>query len=595
MLGLKINNEALDLAPGTMVELERTSPFFNLEDLAGEWSLPITLPYTPKNARLLGLANHYYTKRKKTIIPAAAYDGNNFIYNGELIVESAGLNLNNVTKSSISGYFLTGVSSFFQQVKKKKLQQLILGGERSFVWTNNNPTSPFRGFWQQIHESLPGKMDYSFAPIINESWAGSGEGDLPSYINALDVQGNLDYENNYNTLAPQVSLKYLLTQIFEEHGWSLDHSQMDDSTWETIFIPSFYAIAWQKVIVTEEAPYWSYAPLNEMKINLQNHVPPEMLITTFIMALRNRFNWGFDWDATKKVCKMFPLRNLALGVKKDWTKYVAAVLSSDFSEDLKIFNFRNEIDSSDQLASSPDLTKVKQDDPVFEQADLPEANEASFNRVRYCWKENQYFQCQYNEEDFVYEWILYANNIYDYAPPDGNEDIATPASTMPVYRRMYRDAGETQYFALFPYCEQEGNWEGKIGEFIPWGLRLLFHRGMVAEANPLGFPGPKKYPYLTSLCFTPTQEEPDLPWSNVYQHSYDGIDKGIISFWFKESLPYLSQSDVITTQLHIPREELLNFKWSDVILIRNIPYIVQKMNEIVPYNGSLKAELRRIG
>ncbi|MEP7375541.1 MAG: hypothetical protein ABI675_19505 [Chitinophagaceae bacterium] len=594
MLGLDINGERLDLSPGTTAQLERISPFLSLDSLAGEYTLPFTFSYTPRNARLLGLPNHFYTRRVKKTIAVRLFDNNNFSYTGDLIIEAAKLNVNDITKSTINGKFVTGVSSFFQPVKKKKLKELVLGGVRTFAWTNNNPASTNLGFWQHIHKTLAGTMDYSFAPIANEKWAGSNEPGTPDWMNKLGTDGNLDFDNNYNTLAPQVSLKYLLQQVFTEHGWDFDYSEMNDDQWQTLFIPSFYSVTWQKIIQVIADPFFDYAPLNNININLQNHVPPDMLITELLLALRNRYNWGFDFDSSKRVCKMRPLKNLANGARKDWTKYMNPKWDSDFSEDVKIFAFRNEIDSSDALSSKPDLIKITMGDPVLDFEDLPAPVEANFNLVVYCWKQNQYFQNRYNEDDQVYEWAIYADNIYDYEPTGNNEDIATVASTMPMYKREYRNIG-VPYYGLFPLCEQEGNWDGKEGDFVSWGLRLLFHRGLVWEANAGGTMGLIKYPYLTSSCFTITQDEADLVWSNVYRQEFEGVDKGILNYWWKDTLKYLEQSDVITGILNLPRQELLNFSWSDVILLRNIPHIVQKFTEVIPYNKTVETELRRIG
>lgn len=595
MLGIRINDEPLDLSPGTSAQLERLSPFFSKDSLEGEYSLPFIFPYTPKNARLLGLPNHYYTRRIKKRIAASLYDNNNFSYLGELIIETADLDVNDITQSSINGYFLTGVSTFFQQIKNKKLKELELGGMRTFAWTNNDPDSPITGFWQHIHTTLAGTMEYSFAPIINEKWAGNSEEGTPDWMNKLDNLGKLDYSSNYNTLAPQVSLKYLLTQLFEEHGWTFDYSEMIDLQWETIFVPSFFAVNWQKIVQIEDEPFFMYAPLNNISINLQNHVPPNLYITELILAIRNRYNWGFDFDSVRKVCKMRPLKDLVNGQKKDWTRYMAAKLKSSFSEDKKIFSFINSIDSNDDLSSGPDFDKVTFGDPVLNIDDLPAAGENNFNQVVYTWKENQYYQCTYNEDENIYEWLIFADNIYDYEPEGSNEEFSTIASTMPVYKRLYRDTGVTQYYGYFPLCSQEGNWEGKFGDFIPWGLRFLFHRGLVWEANPLGNIGAIKYPYLTSTCFTITQEEPDLEWSNVYKHEFGGADKGIIKKWWNDSLKYLTESDVQTGILYLPRQELLNFVWSDIILLRNVPYVIQKITETIPYPNYIEAEVRRIG
>jgi hypothetical protein len=414
-------------------------------------------------------------------------------------------------------------------------------------------------------------------------------------MNKLDVNSRIDYDNNFNTLAPQVSLKYLLTQIFAEHGWDFDYSLMNDVQWESLFIPSFFAVTWQKIIQLEDDPFFAYSPLANIYINLQNHVPPEMFITDMIIAIRNRYNWGFDFDNGRKIATMFPVKDLANGQRKDWTQYMNAKWGSDFSEDPKIFSFKNEIDSNDAISSAPDFTKVTYGTPVLDFSDLPAPDESNFNLVIYCWKQNQFFQVRYNDTDHVYEWALFADNIYNYEPAGSNTEFSTVASTMPVYKTLYRNSGLTDYYGLFPFCQQEGNWEGKSGEFVPWGLRLLFHRGLVYEANPAGAHGPNKYPYLTSIAFTITQEEPDLEWSNVYVHDFEGEDLGIIKKWWKDSMKYLAQSDVISGLLSLPRKELLNFAWSDIILLRNVPYIVQKMIEVIPYGNTVQAQMRRIG
>lgn len=110
MLGIEISGTFLDLAPGTSAQVERQSPFFGMDSLADEHSMPLTLLYTPKNAKALGLPNHFYTRREKLKIPGVKlYDGFNFSYTGELVIQAAQLNVNDITKSTITAYFLTGV------------------------------------------------------------------------------------------------------------------------------------------------------------------------------------------------------------------------------------------------------------------------------------------------------------------------------------------------------------------------------------------------------------------------------------------------------------------------------------------------------
>ncbi len=595
MLGLAINDIFLDLAPGTAAQVERRSPFFGLEDLADEYSLPLTLLYTPNNAKALGLPNHFYTRREKLRMSGVKlYDDVNFSYAGELIVQAASLNVNDITKSTITAYFLTGVSSFYGSIKGKKLKDLQLGGVRTFAWTNADPLSPNKGFWQHVHQTLAGTMEYSFAPIRNAKWAGNSEPGTPDWMNRLNEQGFLDAGNNFNTLAPQVSLKYMLECAFEEAGWTLDSSAMEGTYWDTMFMPSFYAVTWQKITPIQVAPFFDFAPLPTISLDLRNHVPPNDFIANMILDLRKRYNWGFDFDAAARVCRLFPLRGLLFGGRKDWSRFMAADWGFDFSEDVKVFAFQNETDSADGMASAPDFSKVQYGQPVFSFTALPAALEANSNQVVYCWKEAQYWQCRYSEDLRQYEWGFFGDGVYGHEPAGFNETIPTGISTLPVYRTLYRTDGGN-FYGLFPMCEQEGNWEGKHGDVVAWSMRLLFHRGWVWEADPNGFKGQKRYPFLSSVASTITQEEPDLPWSNVYKQEFNGVDFGIISYWWRGSLEYMSKGEIGKGVLFLPRTELQDFRWDDVILLRNIPFLVQRLTDVIPYNGQVQAEVRRIG
>lgn len=593
MLGIKINDSFLTLAPGANMQLERDSPFFNANDLAAEYSLPITVPYTPGNARLLKMSFHYYTRRQKIKIPAELYDGYNFCYAGELVLDGAELDVNVIGQSQVSAYFFTGVSSFFQSVKNKKLKELKLGGVRSFAWTDGNPEGQNKGFWQHVHDTWKGNYDYVFAPIRNENWAGDSEEGSPEWMNKLGNNGYMDIVNNYTSLAPQVRLKYVLEQIFSEHGWALDYTQMDDAQWQIMFMPSFYAVKWQNVIAT------GTTPLPNIEINLQYHVPPEMLITDFIMALRNRYNWGFDFDSVKKVCSLFPLKSLANGRKKDWTKYLNRKSSSDFSEDTKVYAFSNDIDSNDSLPQEQDISKVKLGEPVESFNNLPAAAEGNVDQVVYVWRENRYYQSVWDEDGSDYYWVPYADNIFNYEPENNNVSISTIASTMPVYRTIYRRISDTDYYGYFPACAQEGNWLGKISESTSWGLRVLFYFGMAYEAKADGSAGVIRYPYLTSIPFTITRTETQLSWSNVYRHIIvnddDDADIGIVQYWWSDSLRYIRETDILTCTLYLPRQELIDFKWSDVIILRGIRYVAYSLPDLIPFTGVTEAKLLRIG
>lgn len=590
MLGIKVNDTFLTLSPGAQMQLERESPFFNIDNLASEYSMPVTIPYTPQNARALGMFHHYYTRRTKTRFPAQLYDRLNFCYTGELVIDSASIDLNDTSQSTISGNFITGVSSFYQLVKNKKLSDLKLGGIRSFAWTDNNPVSVNKGWWQHVHDTWEGKMDYLFAPIRNEKWTGSGEDGTADWMNKLGNNGYLDFEGNYNTLCPQVRLRYILEQIFAEHGWSVDYSEVKDTQWQTIFIPTFYAVTWEKMLISGPAP------LNTIEMNLQNHMPPDVTITSFIIWLRNKYNWGFDFDSGRKVCKLYALKALANGKRKDWTTYLNKKVTPEFTEDKKVFAFNITIGGNDSYPIKQDMKQVTVLDPVAYFTDLPVINADMVNKVIHVYRENTFYQATVDDDGTTYQWVRYADNISGYSPDGNNVSYDTEIGTMPVIRLSHRYNGSVNFYGLFPVCEQEGNWMGKAGEKAAWGIRTLFYFGMVYEARADNAPGLIKYPYLTSVIYAPTNVETPLVWSDVTIHIVEGTqDVGIYQYWWYDSIQYLQEAEVLNCTLRLPRQELIDFRWSDVIILRSIKYVVSNLPDLIPYTGQVEAKMRRIG
>jgi hypothetical protein len=87
---MKIINEdkqlAYDLEPDTVLDMERTNPFFNEQ---GEQSLPVDIPATEKNRNILGFADQIGSnQRGATRFNATILDGS-FVVTGRQAVLSA--------------------------------------------------------------------------------------------------------------------------------------------------------------------------------------------------------------------------------------------------------------------------------------------------------------------------------------------------------------------------------------------------------------------------------------------------------------------------------------------------------------------------
>jgi hypothetical protein len=119
MLGIKINGEWLDIAPDTLMEIEHENPFLQFgEEIVGQFSLPFEVDASPKNLRLLNYSGLIQRRIDNTGIPAEIYDNGLQVAVGKIKIEKPTHNLNRVADGKISCYFLTGTSSFYQDIQE---------------------------------------------------------------------------------------------------------------------------------------------------------------------------------------------------------------------------------------------------------------------------------------------------------------------------------------------------------------------------------------------------------------------------------------------------------------------------------------------
>src|SRR5688500_9661184 len=104
------------------------------EEVLGEFSLPFDVRATDKNLRLLNYAGIMERRIDNIGIDAIIHDNGLPVMRGKIKIEKPTVNLNNVKDGTISCYFLSGISSFYQDIKDKRLREIDVGGARSFEW-----------------------------------------------------------------------------------------------------------------------------------------------------------------------------------------------------------------------------------------------------------------------------------------------------------------------------------------------------------------------------------------------------------------------------------------------------------------------------
>jgi hypothetical protein len=195
-----------------------------------------------------------------------------------------------------------------------------------------------------------------------------------------------------------------------------------------------------------------------------------------------------------------------------------------------------------------------------------------------------------SDDTNLWEWQLFADNIYNEEPANATDTITTTISTVPVYWSLYRQVGSEKFYGYFPLVQQS--------KFKSFGYRTLFYYGLVADQKEDWSAGTAQYPLASPLHILP--DNTTYEWSNVYRHPKQGggpyeVDYGIIRYWWQSFLDFfLKPGETVQANIRLPLIDLVNFKWSDQVIIQNILYLVKSIIEPIPYTGFVQATLKRI-
>lgn len=145
----------------------------------------------------------------------------------------------------------------------------------------------------------------------------------------------------------------------------------------------------------------------------------------------------------------------------------------------------------------------------------------------------------------------------------------------------------TGHSALFPACNQPGNW-AQNNATNSWGIRILFYFGMQPDQQGTN------YPYASCTNRNTQNMVMPIPWALPYKHNFGAANDGTYEYWFKEWLKLLAIQDTRTMQLDLPITELKKFSFSDMIVINNVWFLIQSFKEVLPYQGRIEARMKRI-
>jgi hypothetical protein len=580
MLGIKINNEFLDLLPGSSLDFEQNNPYLQFDaNIVGEYSLPLEVIANAKNMRLLKYAGLIQTKVDNKGIDASAYHEGFQHSTGRLKIERPTINLNNAKRGRISIYYLMGISSFYQDAKNQRLKSINAGGVRSFANDNFNILST--GFWSHIHKVIAAPAgygasgyDYAFYPVVNEDFGGNAGTDVLNYMQWGTAVGRplftrLTTDNRWcNLIVPFPYLKYVLLKAVELTGWTIEGDILNDPQFCKATMINSFCINWGWHAGTSTQIH------STVKFNLVDNLP-DISVPELLIALKNRFGWWYDFNTKQRKITVNSLIRVAQSNIKDFSAYANPVLVKKVNQEKKVFALK------EGNANEISFAGVDYKGMLTKRSALPSPSETLYNQVYLIADENNYYICQLNDAG-AWSWEFWASGNGSYVPSDATEDIATETYLPDI-------TNFNSYLDFVPMWNESGYWPGLAGEDdYAAQIVLAFYYGLAQNKGNLAYP-------LGSPHIYDSKDNEVGSWSLAFKaKKLDGSEVGIYDLNWKKFLDTLNAYEEFEVTLNLPLVEFLKLDFSNIISINNVRMYVTKIKSTLPYSGSVNIEASRI-
>jgi hypothetical protein len=310
-------------------------------------------------------------------------------------------------------------------------------------------------------------------------------------------------------------------------------------------------------------------------------MPPDMPIATFLIALKNRMGWWYDFDKVNRVVTIKKLQDVTSSVLKDVTKWANPLVVKTINQDKKIYSLIN--DWIGNLGDgAPNFTNVTNAGSVNELTDLPAAGPGLYATVYLVIAENNYYICAQNVGTGAWEWEIFAANIYNYVPDGATDEIKSAATTVGV-------ESFNSYLDLIPRIDLQGEWFGITdGEPGEWGIHLCFYQGLRPNKSD------DNYPYGCSHIYDSKFNQVG-EWALTFTClKADGSDVGLYELDWKTILAMLTSDEQFQATINLPLYEYLQLNFGDRLIIAGVKMWIQKIKPKIPYQGSIDVETVRI-
>lgn len=589
---LKIGDEFLDIIPATQLQLTENNPFLQLaSEIVGQYSLPFTAPLTEKNIRLLQWSALIQKTKADISIPAYAYDGNIQHSSGQIKFDQINGNLAATKNGTVSLFYLYGISDFYQVVKDRRLPSVDLGVKEVWDWVDDLIITQ-GGFWVHMHDVMfngnPDNSPYAVFEASNDSDITTVLTDNPTPLNYNTVNWyNTHPENPLESVLVTsagnkiVVFPYLvpvLQKLFSSVGWKVQGDILSDPDFRKIVLLNSHQ-------VPNSFYYPTPTPLlgKTVTLTLSDHLP-NVTISGFLISLKNRLGWWYDFDYHKKICTIKFVKDVfATRVRKDYTSKVSAPYLVKIT-DKKIYTI-----SASQGDQQPDWTQLAIQGVQTNMNGLPAPTADLVYNAWFVCSENSWFICATEDEGDTYIWQKIVGNTYGYENAAGTDAITTDCNIPDMNDfdfnvDLFSPMGMSKVIPCFDIPIENGETDV---------FYMCYHHGPVKTWNPNGIAN-RLYPYGSPGPYDPNGNKIGNATLSFFFKDVDGTEIGVYEIFWRFFLEKLQNQEISTFDFYFSTVELLTFSMFDSIIINGTEWFIQVIRRNLPSPGPVETDAIRI-
>jgi hypothetical protein len=586
-LAIKINGSFVDTHPNTTIRYSFQSPAFGDNVVMGDISQMINLPATATNRKIFEFLN---MPEAYQALEANIYDCE--VYSNGVKIVSGKFKLKKSSDTEFRGNIIGGMSVLKEMIKEMKLPAIDYGDDitlgandtqakhylvaaaKSGYPTYNIVAPPIKnaGFFGDNFENESFNEEETFS-----SW-----GFVNNFLSDkfADFSGLIPHYNEktpaVQVFCPLLYLKFVITKIFENYGFSVGGDWYDDSEISTLILNH---------LNSQNDSIWdrSGAPLSLSPDKLLPDIP----VKTLLIGIKQLFNLGYFYIPGERKFYIEPLEKLLSNTIVDWTDKVINLIEINGNDQKSGFDMDYTWDGDDSNTKDfiKDLSDYTIKTAVNSIAHLPGTDD--IGDVRYV-----VYGCVYyiyvKDDDLIKSWNKLSYPYQNLIIGDGATPIKSAVSPIPPssewtigWDQDVEDYVMVQY--KVPKLDQQGN-SVHVANLSgnQFTARLVFYRGIYTDSR--GY----YYPLASSDAI-------DLHGNSTgnYTMQWDG-EKGLYNQWWAAWNEFLESSKETRWNLRLSLPDILNLDMRKRIRIKSTRYLIKKLSIKFPFDGTVEAELVKI-